>query len=78
LPRLSLLLLQLLVDVQDDRARCVLVGYLLKRLDQTQHLQIFDAIRHGQRPPLRKPGKRTIGKIINGSHRVGTWKFGAG
>ncbi len=47
-PRDRLLLRQLLLHVENDHAPEVLIGYFLKRFEQTQHLQIFDTARHGK------------------------------
>jgi hypothetical protein len=41
-------LLQKLVHVLENHPPGVLIGYFLKRFDQTQHLQIFDAAGHGK------------------------------
>jgi hypothetical protein len=41
-------LLQKLLHVLEDHPPEVLIGYFLKRFDQTQHLQIFDAAGHGK------------------------------
>src|SRR5215831_3580464 len=50
---LRLRLLKLLLQEKENHAARVLVGYFLKSLDQAEHLQIFDAVRHREKPYLK-------------------------